>query len=821
MKQARSPRLVDEVSDSEDEEISEDEAFNSEDERKYGAFFKSKKETSSPSDTDSNSDSDENDEDGDGGQYMLDLLDKLDSSNGVENENTTNDGLTSHVKESEFAAAVVRGANLTLDSLMDGLEDTKGFGVMQRTFKELSKGKATDAPVSKVVSERARRQVQYADQSKEISLWLDAVQENRKAETLDFVRRERVDVLTKDRLVDKFVPTTDFEKELQDALKAAGQEDEQAILKREEELAGGDDLGSKQLSLEEYQRRRGELAKMRALLFYHEQKRHHINKIKSKKYRRIRKKQRERLKEAEMSAQMEQDPDLARELEEKEEIERMKERMTLAHKNTSKWARRVLKRGKNVDVNTRRALSAQLQRGEDLRKKMNAAADDAEDDGESDDEDLVDTARKVLTSTEDEQNDQPSGKTGLFKLSFMQRGVEKQRERAKQEARQLLQELEANEREDKSEHEEDFSEQKQHKKKKKKKVASAAEMKSVLGDNKFVANALQLGKSSAVEMRGGIEIDVGDKPSTPGLTSKTAGHSNYESTMSVAPSEIETTSGELDSQDAIDNKVGRVTSTKAKTTAQKEGKEGAGEEANPWLAATDDVKSPSPQPQKKQKRKRTGVKKNGIVDVGGAANLLAPSEESEKRKGHDGETAPTDSTAIAELSQEELVRRAFAGPSEAEMEEEFAKEKAEAEERDNEDPTRKKKALVPRVSTGWGCWAGEGAPAPKPPRRLPKKLQPPPAKQKKRRRKDEKLPLVIINEKRVKSTASKFQIAQIPYPFGSREEYERAMTGALGKEWNVSSSVRDNTRPEILNRAGKIIQPISTKVKRPRPAAKF
>lgn len=41
---------------------------------------------------------------------------------------------------------------------------------------------------------------------------------------------------------------------------------------------------------------------MRALLFYEEQKRHRINKIKSKKYRKIRKRQREREKDAEDEA---------------------------------------------------------------------------------------------------------------------------------------------------------------------------------------------------------------------------------------------------------------------------------------------------------------------------------------------------------------------------------------------------------------------------------------------------------------------------------------------------------------------------------------
>ena len=73
---------------------------------------------------------------------------------------------------------------------------------------------------------------------------------------------------------------------------------------------------------------------------------------KSKKYRRIRKRQRERLKESALDAAMEddEDNDLAKELQEKEEVARIQERMSLAHKNTSKWARRILKRGNKVDA---------------------------------------------------------------------------------------------------------------------------------------------------------------------------------------------------------------------------------------------------------------------------------------------------------------------------------------------------------------------------------------------------------------------------------------------------------------------------------------
>ena len=90
---------------------------------------------------------------------------------------------------------------------------------------------------------------------------------------------------------------------------------------------------------------------------------------------------------------------LAKELKEKEEVARIQERMTLAHKNTSKWAKRILKRGKNVDVDTRRALSAQIKRGDDLRRKI-MGSEDEDSDENSDDENLIESARKVLQETE-------------------------------------------------------------------------------------------------------------------------------------------------------------------------------------------------------------------------------------------------------------------------------------------------------------------------------------------------------------------------------------------------------------------------------------
>ena len=68
------------------------------------------------------------------------------------------------------------------------------------------------------------------------------------------------------------------------------------------------------------------------------------------------------------------------ELKKKEEFDRMKERMSLAHKNTSKWAKRQIRSGKVLDLDTRKALSAQVQRGEDLRKRVEGDVEEASED---------------------------------------------------------------------------------------------------------------------------------------------------------------------------------------------------------------------------------------------------------------------------------------------------------------------------------------------------------------------------------------------------------------------------------------------------------
>ena len=880
----RTPKYMEHVTESDDEEIPEDEAFNSDDERRYGGFFTSSSKMSKLKSTGESSDDDSDDGDSvtsnessgddddssddeqevdDGGQYMLNLLDKLDTPASADKKGNSESMSASHMAqlpESEFSTAISqkdRGA-LTLDQLMQGLEDTAGFSKLQKTFQNVSKGSATPAPMDRVVADRTQRKIAYQKESKEISAWMAAVQENRQAETLDFKpNKERIDLVTRESLVDKFEPTTEFEKELEQALVKAGQDDEQKMLKAEED-ALQDDLGSNRLTMEEYKRRRGQLAQMRALMSYYEQKRHHMKKIKSKKYRRIRKRQRERLKESELEASIMDadgdDNDLAKELQEKEEVARIQERMTLAHKNTSKWARRILKRGKKVDVDTRRALSAQLQRGDDLKKKMMSTSGDHSDiDGASDDgeEDLVESAKKVLADIQDhptDRNGSGSGKNGLFKLSFMQRGIQKQRERAQEEARKLLRELESNERDDYDETagdaDSDVETNDAAPSSKAKNVASAKEMERVLPKGELIATSREFGTSNSIATTAGIDIEVSGNL---GGASTTTDRADKIEDKSKSPSFNATRSEHtlaVPSQKISQKKEESTKQTKKKNHQKRNGKDSTApgssslqqDESNPWMTAIDSWDSES-SPKKEKKASKSGVSKAGIVEVEGAADLLLAADENmgsrkgkqiskSKLSGDDLKSTQAisskeDSKKISNMTQEELIRKAFVTPSGKEIEDEFLSEK-EAIVAEN-DPTRKvQQEQASNEVSGWGSWTGAGvALPPKRRRALPKKLQAPRKKEQKRKRQDDRKPNVIINEKRMKKTANNFMLGEIPHPFTSRAEYEQAMMGSLGKEWNVTSSFKNMTRPEILTRSGKIIQPISKRAKVARPAAKF
>jgi len=199
--------------------------------------------------------------------------------------------------------------------------------------------------------------------------------------------------------------------------------------------------------------RQNRIAKMRSLLFRHEMKAKRVKKIKSRTYHRMLKK--DKLKAA--AADFEADPEAAKDYALKQEFKRaevnlcpflfvlldkflvcfpknifnschycLQERMTLKHKNTSKWAKRILKRGLPVqDEGTRAAIAAQLQQNALLTRKMNCMKDDSSSEGSSDDDDdddeseakILNRGKKKILKVLEEDTEIPN--SGVFSLPFM------------------------------------------------------------------------------------------------------------------------------------------------------------------------------------------------------------------------------------------------------------------------------------------------------------------------------------------------------------------------------------------------------------------
>jgi U3 small nucleolar RNA-associated protein 14 len=110
----------------------------------------------------------------------------------------------------------------------------------------------------------------------------------------------------------------------------------------------------------------------------------------------------------------------------------MQERMTLRHKNQSKWAQRIVKRGLDAqDEGTRVAMAEQLHQHALLTRKMKTMKDSSSSDDSSDEEDSEneggsdqDEASKLLAKARDKtmqvlEGDDEVPDSGVLSLPFM------------------------------------------------------------------------------------------------------------------------------------------------------------------------------------------------------------------------------------------------------------------------------------------------------------------------------------------------------------------------------------------------------------------
>ncbi|KAM0906261.1 hypothetical protein ACQ4PT_016932 [Festuca glaucescens] len=670
------------------------------------------------------------------------------------------------------------GGPVTIHDLMDDIRDKPGYSkIRKRVQQQEKKPMVVQAPIPKVKRELLDRAATYKVHRHDISKWEGLVKSNREATTIYFENDLDLGQSTVGAIASKFEPRSTFEKQMAEVLRSTE-------IMEAHKNDGAKILELNKMDVEDVRERQNRLAKMRSLLFRHEMKAKRVKKIKSRTYHRLLKKDKRKAS----SADLEADPEAAEESAMKQEFKRAEERMTLKHKNNSKWAKRILKRGLSVqDEGTRDAITAQLQQHALLTRKMNSIKNDSSSSDESsddddDDDDGSNLEAKLLNRGKEKirkvvEEDDAIPKSGVFSLPFMERAMKKRADATYEETRLDYEELEQSLRK----LEDDNTEEN-------------VDSIKVMGKRTFGPVKRTHGEANKRPKLGDA-----DKNSDSGYDSDCGQHFNSsEENKKVdyannKADDVQLGTALLDDEQQNDlfinfddarNSPGMKTEIEVGILADNSWKKVKSNKANGDYNM-------------KESRNKSKVQIPSAVDPN--PKLHNSDSDSEEEMVDGFLTIPDEKQNYKLPSQADLIRQAFAGDD---VEAEFENDKLKALNEENPEP--EEPALVP----GWGQWTDiqqkKGLPS-----WMVKEHED--AKRKReealKRRKDAKLKNVIISE-HVDKKAEKLLATNLPFPYTSNDVYENSMRMPLGPDFNPAISVSALNRPAIVKKPGVVIKPI-------------
>ncbi|KAI6136075.1 small-subunit processome [Pisolithus sp. B1] len=625
-------------------------------------------------------------------------------------------------EESEFGA---RGSSaLELDDLLAPLGSSSALATLKKSTKALTssstKTKTLPAPLPQRAQERLDREAAYEKTKEE-------------AEHLSFpLQAEPASRVSNFELAAKFQPSNEFESSVDKLLKSAQL--------RDEDIVHTESLKMAHLTVEEVAARRAELRMMRELAFRADRKAKRVAKIKSKAYRRIRKKQRERL---DVSIE---DEDMDEEARMKAEVERARERATLKHKATGKWARSM------------QAIVEMLERGDKLRRRIRG-----EDSGsESDRENASDLKSK-----------------SVFNMKFMQEAATRRARQANAQAEELAREMALSLGDADGSESADTTENAA--------TQSTAVVQRTGGRISFRPGA-SAAATSITKPLGSLASDTssvtlqstdlvqdasitpqGRHSPTPTLSTVTPVVVAPESNpwlAPVAPSRLPRKKNEAVVYKNADTMAKSANKLKKQEAKGEEGKERARDDSVLEIEIDKVLTIPDPptasSPAKKggkatQKPKQRNQPSTGAEVPADDADSDVHSEIEEQER---ADSQTVNAKGVKAFQQRELVALAFAGDNVVEAFEEAKRQEIEA------DAPREVDATLP----GWKAH-------------------------------------VIISEKRDQK-AAKYLVGDLPYPYTSYAQFEKSMDTPLGTEWNTRVGFQRATLPRVVKKMGTVIDPL-------------
>ncbi|CAI6325873.1 unnamed protein product [Periconia digitata] len=680
-----------------------------------------------------------------------------------------------------------------------------------------------DAPLPKRQQDKLDRAAANAKAEETLERWVDTVKQNRQAEHLHFPLNQPGSAKstgeTRLSATTTAAPTNELESTIQSILQQSGlsngHEDEEKIQKWET-------LQTNKLPLEEVMKRRAQLRMERELLFREEVRAKRVKKIKSKAYRRVHRKERERMMQRERDGLKADGVDISEDEREYNSRRRAEERMGAKHRD-SKWAKGVKASGKAAwDEDARSGVTEMARRNEELRRRMEGKDVQDEDEDASDlssedeDEDMDDEDAdhdQILQRQLGRLKENPfsTKESKLGSMAFMQKAEDARRAQNDEDIERIRKELAGEESNSESDEDETST--------------RAGRRKFGPVDPSKSRPAIRVHQSEFEER----EAASGSEDEND--TSKPASSSTEEKPTSTRnqPKQSKKKNGLASAAD-----LGKIDETSSSQQQQQ----------NPYLVQAKKSKKPSSdspmtdptstqttsQPQKPaNKKKQSSSSAPQPHGLAGNPTLSAPDADgfqtvhysSDDDEDSDLENEGIDLTS-AITRNNLLTASAFASDAAA-VEAEFAAEK-EALENASEDERRaardKKNAALP----GWGSWAGEDLPsssgkgrrrggAGKRETTYQKKEHAASAsasasKGKNGGKKDKKLVGGEVGGERVmqmqrrQKANTKYMASQLPFPFESREQYERGLRMPLGGEWTTKQTHQTATMPRVMVKQG-------------------
>lgn len=654
-----------------------------------------------------------------------------------------------------------------------------------------------DAPLPKRQQDKLDRAAASQKAKETLDRWRDTVIHNRRADFLQFPLKDpnATEAIGTNKMVpaQQTKPANELESAIQNILEESGlaTAPDQKGGQDEDMIMQGEELQLNKIPIEEMMARRAELRKARELLFREEVKAKRIKKIKSKSYRRVHRREREReaAKFGDIDGEMDEDD------KEKQDRRRAEERMGAKHRE-SKWAKQAKKAGKTVwDEGAREGVIEMARRNEELRRRIEGkeirpedeseGSDLSDDEFEDDDESDEEGAGKFeLRKQLDKLDADEGGKSKLGSMAFMQRAEAARKAQNNEDIERMRRDLAG---EDSPSEDED----------------------ETVGRKIF-----------------GPKPKTGQQPKPKPVRGELEEH---------PASDEEDEAGQEDAEIIVD---------KPTETAPKQRKQRAllqqsnipKEDKLTRVQEPADVPDWLPTPAaKKAVEKRKSVKgaSNGVITAGTSSGLAdvaleTSAKKDDKKKTPAREAAATntdgwitvpytngqaktasepDSEAEAEnpiLTEKEKQAmyhaRGFAGDD---VQVDFEAEKAD-QEREEDDQ------IVSNHLPGWGSWAGDGLS--KAVRKQNKRAAHNPlhktviAGTKAANRKDAKLTNVIISEAQQRK-GKKYLASQLPHQFEKKDQYERSLRIPIGPEWTTKETFQKNTRPRVVVKQG-IVAPM-------------